>query len=347
VASVVSLLVIALALAGGWWASALVPDARSPLASALDLLPARTTVVGFTDWKGIREHLGLGSMDTARERAVLTNHGDTRDLSTRSVIAPDIETMHEALGWSAADADWEVYGQDPVAVADVLRLRGSISFDDVRSGLRRLGFSQKDGIWTNDNLSTVLPTILKHVALDPRRRLVVMSEQAAGVSAVRDVVGGDGRSLAGIQSAADTATALSGSDSVLLQRGRLACETTAVGDGDVARQASAAVQRAGGLRTYRFSGRGLQERGGAGFSGQRLVVAMTFESAVVASDQAQVRRRLATGPFIGRSGQIDDTLRLRSASSSGSTVRLAFAHDPDTTVFMTGSGPLLFGACSA
>ena len=68
---VVSLLVIALAVAFGWWAAALRPDTRPALTSALDVLPARTTIVGFTHWERIREHLGLGVVDTSEERAEL------------------------------------------------------------------------------------------------------------------------------------------------------------------------------------------------------------------------------------------------------------------------------------
>jgi hypothetical protein len=89
------------------------------------------------------------------------------------------------------------------------------------------------------------------------------------------------------------------------------------------------------------------DSGGSGFSAQRVTFAMTFGSAVDATEQAQVRSRLATGPFIGRTGQLDETLRLRSATSDDSTVRLDFAHDPDTDVFMTGTGPVLFATCNA
>jgi len=58
-----------------------------------------------------------------------------------------------------------------------------------------------------------------------------------------------------------------------------------------------------------------------------------------------VRARLATGPFIGRYGSIDETLRLSSSVADGSTARMSFAHDPDTDVFMTGTGPVLFATC--
>jgi hypothetical protein len=72
---------------------------------------------------------------------------------------------------------------------------------------------------------------------------------------------------------------------------------------------------------------------------------MTFDSAVVASDQAAVRSRLATGPFVGRTGPVSDTLRLETATSDAGTVRLSFDHDPSTDVFMPGTGPVLFASC--
>jgi hypothetical protein len=196
--------------------------------------------------------------------------------------------------------------------------------------------------------SSTLPNTLANVALVPRQRLVVLSGQSAQISLVLDVIGGRARSLAASQQAAVTAQALAGSDSVILQGGSLGCESTAVATGDErVQQAQAAADRAGGLVRYRYSGRGVVDSGGSGFSAQRVVFAMTFGSAVDASEQAQVRARLSTGAFIGRTGQTDETLRLRSASADESTVRLDFAHDPDTDVFMTGTGPVLFAACDA
>jgi hypothetical protein len=342
---VVSILVMALAIAGGWWAAALRPDTRPALTAALDALPARTTIVGFTDWKQVREHLALGAVDTRGERAALMNDAGLRDLATRSVLTTNVEVMHDVLGWSPADIEWEVYGQDRVGSAAVVRLDGSVSFDDVRAKLKAAGYRQSERTWSAGK-STGLPGILVNVALVPRQRLVVMSDQVRQIPDVLDVVDGRAPSLAGRRAAADTARALVGSDSAILQGGTLGCGSTAVtGDADLERQARTAVDRAGALESYRFSGRGLVERGGAGFSAQRLVFAMTFGSAAEASEQARVRALLTSGPFIGRNGPIADTLRLRSDSTDEATVRLDFAHDPDTDVFMTGTGPVLFASC--
>ncbi len=343
----VSLLVIVLAVASGYWAAALRPDTRPALTSALDVLPARTTIVGFTDWSQIRDHVGLGDVDTVGERADLEGRAATRDLSTRSVLGRSVDEMHEALGWSTADAEWEVYGQDPVGAASVVRLDGSVSFDEIRAGLEAARYVRDDdGTWRAREGTSRLPEILTNIALVPRERLVVMSDGARQMPNVLAVIGGKARSLAAGHAAADTAMALAGSDSVLMQGGTLACQTTAIArDAELQRQARTAVERAGALEPYRFSGRGLTERGGSGFSAQRVIFAMTFDSAVEASEQADVRARLTSGPFIGRTGPTDETLRLRSADADEATVRLDFAHDPDTNVFMTGTGPVLFASC--
>lgn len=343
---VVAVLITVLALGGGWWAAALRPDTRPPLTSALDVLPVRTNVVGFTDWSQVRQAVGLGTVDTAAEREELEGTSATRDLSTRSVVGRTVEEMHDILGWSPADIEWEAYGQDPKGAADVVRLDGSMSFDQLRDKLRAAGYSQDGETWRVSK-RTVLPDITTHIALVPRQRLVVMSDQAFRVPEVLDVVHGRARSLASSRVAAGTAQALSGSDNALMQRGVLGCESTAVTGGEREEQARAAVESAGDLEPYRFSGRGLVDHGGSGFAAQDVVFAMTFDSAAEAAEQASVRARLSRGPFIGRIGPTSETLRLQSALADEATVRLAFAHDPDTDVFMTGTGPVLFATCSA
>jgi hypothetical protein len=328
---VASVLVMALAVSFGWWAAALRPDTRPALTSALDVVPFRSNVVGFTHWSQIRGNVGLD--DASR-----------RDLTTRSVI-DGVENMRALFGWTLDDLEWEVYGQDPAGAASVVRLDGSISFDDVREKLQSTGYRQDGRMWSITESST-LPNALAHIALLPRQRLLVMSGQSAQIPRVLDVVAGRARSLAASPEAAVTAQALAGSDSVILQGGTLGCASTAVASGDEReQQARTAVDRAGKLEPYRYSGRGVIDSGGSGFSAQRIAFAMTFDSAVEASEQAQVRARLSTGAFIGRTGQTDETLRLRSATADDSTARLDFAHDPDTDVFMTGTGPVLFAAC--
>ena len=209
-----------LALGGGWWAAALRPDTRPPLTSALDVLPVRTNVVGFTDWSQVRQAVGLGTVDTAAEREELEGTSATRDLSTRSVVGRTVEEMHDILGWSPADIEWEAYGQDPrrrrrrrsAGRVHLLRPRFATSCEppDTARTVRRGRVSKR----------TVLPDITTHIALVPRQRLVVMSDQAVRVPEVLDVVHGRARSLASSRVAAGTAQALSGSDNALMQARR-------------------------------------------------------------------------------------------------------------------------------
>ena len=334
----VSLLVVAAALAAGWFAAALEPDARPRLSTALDAVPASTTVLGFTDWASIRDRLGDDDLLSEARR---------RDLSTRSVIGrEDPDAQREVLGWTASQAEWEVLGENAKEAAVlVVRLTGSVDFGDLETKLRSAGYQRKGDVWASGG-KTGVPSLLSQVSLVPRQRLVVASDRGDTVERALDVVHGRARSLARVHSAVDTAQALAGSHSVLLQTGRLGCGTAAVtGEDGRERQARAAEQRAGRLVPYRYSGRGLEERGGSGFGSQRLVFAMTFDTAAEAAEQARVRERLATGPFIGRSGAIGDTLRIDQAGSDAATVHLAFDHDPDTGVFMTGTGPVLFASC--
>ena len=342
----VSLLVMALAVSIGWLVGTARPDARPALTSALDALPSRTTVVGFTDWARVRDRIGLTEVDTRSERTTLVTAASKRDLTTRSLFRRDVEVMHSELGWSAADIEWEVFGQDPVGDESVVRLDDSISFDGLRDRLDDAGYARRGSIWRASEGTHRLPAILANVALVPRQRLVVMSDRPQQVPGVLDVIHGRAPSLAASHAAADTARALAGTDSVILQAKTLGCDTTAVTrDAEVQQQARAAVERVGSLETYRFSGRAIADRGGSGFSAQRLIFAMTFGSATEASEQADVRARLTDGPFIGRTGTMDETLRLRSAGADEGTVRLEFAHDPRTDVFMTGTGPVLFASC--
>jgi hypothetical protein len=343
------LLVVAVAVVGGRWAGgSRAADTRSSLTSALDSLPADTQVAGFTDWAGIREVLGLGSARTATARASLTDDASLRDLSTRSVLAQDTETMHDQYGWSAADLGWEVYGQAQDGAAVVARLNGSVSFESVRSHLRTLGYSPDGRVWTVDPESSAasaeLAGTLAAIALVPRQRLVVAADRATYVSTVLETIDRHAPSLLSVRSAADVASTLGGAHSVLLQAGPFACRSTSLEDQgvDVEAQARAAIATAGSLVRPEFTGRALD----AGTRSREIMrFALAFRSTSAAASQLRVRTALASGPFIGRSGRIEDSLMLRASAVRGSVALLRFRHDPDSTAYMTGDGPLLFAGC--
>jgi len=344
----VPLLVIAAAIAGGRWAgTAVSADPRSALTSALDTLPADTQVAGFTDWSRIRTVLGVGST-TAADRAALTDDASLRDLSTRSVLGQYTEQLHDAYGWSPADLDWEVYGQAGDGSVMVARLDGSVSFGSVRAHLKALGYSRDRDVWTIDKDSSSarseFAATLAAVTLVPGQRLIVAADRPAYATTVLGTIHRDAPSLLSVRSAADVAGVLHGADTALLQTGGFACRSTSLRDAgtDVQAQARAAIDRSGALVRPTFAGRAL-DAGSRRSEAMRF--ALAFRSPTVAAGQIGVRTALATGPFIGRSGRVEESLVLRSSAVRGSTAVLRFRHDPDSTAYMTGDGPLLFAAC--
>ena len=345
----VPLLVIAAAIVGGRWAGDTVAaDTRSAITSALDSLPADTQVAGVTDWSRVRRVLGVGSRSSAAGRAVLTDDASLRDLSTRSVLGQFTDELHDAYGWSPADLDWEAYGQAKDGAVMVARLDGSVSLASVRSHLAKLGYSRDGRVWTippdGNAVSQELASTLSAVAVVPGRRLIVAGDRASYVSTVLETIDRDAPSLLSVRSAAEVASTLAGADSVLVQKGSSACLSTSLKDAgaDVKAQARAAIDRAGDLAEPEYAGRALDA---GSKTSETMRFSFGFRSPSEAVGQLRTRTALASGPFIGRSGRIEESLVLRKASVRGSTAVLRFRHDPDTAAYMTGDGPLLFASC--
>ncbi len=345
------LLLIAIALAAGHWVSGRGSDSRSALIAALDALPADTQVAGFTNWSQIRKHLDLGSASTRADRAVLNDDASLRDLTTRSVIGRAVEEMHGSFGWSAADVDWEAYGQAADGSVMVAHLDRSLSLAKVSNGLRKLGYVQNGRIWSIENSadSTVpddLVGVFGAVSILRGQRLVVAAGRSTYVSTVLQTIDRKTPSLLSVRRAADVAASLVGTDSALLQRGAVACAATGLKNAptDVKAQGRAAVELAGGLKPVDYAGRGLVDQS---IRRQSMHFAMSFGSPMQAAQQLRVRVKLATGPFIGREGRIDDSLRLTDSTTDGSTATMRFAHPSGSVDYMTGDGPLLFASCPA
>ncbi len=345
---VAPLLVVALALGAGSWASGRAPDARSSLAQALDALPRATIVAGFTDWTSVRSRLGVGSASTAAGRASIEDAGSLRDLTTRSVLGGIVEDMHDAYGWSAADLDWEAYGRATAGAAMVAHVSGRVSLDDVEDRLAELGYTRRDSVWSigaesGGSLTPELASTLAHVAVDHGRRLVVATDRAGYAADVLATIQGDAPSALSDRPLADVAEALAGSDSAVVQARAFGCRATALTDADptLRDQARAAVARAGSLTSPTFTGRGLVD----GRRGQTIRFVAAFGSPSEAARQLAVRSALTTGPFIGRTGRVEDTLDLLDATADGTVTTLRFAVDPEKAAYMSGEGPLLFAGC--
>ena len=332
----VAVVVLAVALGAGWWVSGVArAEARSPLAAALAAAPAGTTVLGLTDWQ--------------RVRAVGSDDPGARDLTTRSVLDDLGDAVPSALGWSSDDVSWEAYVQDPTAAGVLVVAPGpDLSWRRLEAGFRRAGFDDAGGgRWTAtaEVLGTTgLGDQLADVRLLRRAGLLVAGSDSAAVEKVVRAARGRAPALTSVRRAVDTARPLADADTVLLQAGSLGCEDAAV-PAESADEAEAAQARAGRLAGYVYSGRALTDRGGSGPSAQTATFAMTFDDVARARRQAPVRERLATGPFVGRSGQVEDELRDPEVAVDQATVSLSFDRSADGTVLMLGTGALLFAAC--
>lgn len=334
-AGALSVVVIALVLGLGWAARPLGAGATPPLTAALSSVPLATTVVGFTDWRQVRAS------------GVPLEEVSERDVSTRSELAGSREVMQELLGWSVDDLAWEAFAQGGGPGVLVAGL-DEISPSEVEDGLAAAGFVPSAGGWAPEPgvlTSSGLSTVLGHVVVLGRERLVVAAESAGATAAVVRVVREGAPALTADPESAAVAQALAGSDAVLLQRAGVGCDAARLTSEESLRQAEVALEPVGSLVEHTTSGRAITDRGGDAMGSQTVRFAMAFDAAATARDQARVRESVSTGPFIGRSGQVEQALRFVDARTRGPVLTLEFERDPGRDVVMTATGPLLFAAC--
>lgn len=349
-ASVIAIIAMILASAGGWAISKSQDDSRAPLAQALEALPADARVAGFTDWARIREALGFdGPVTSAIDRASLVSNAYERDVSARSILEDYAEVMDGRFGWSIADLRWEVYGQASDGAVMVAGMNDGLAANTVTSGLRDMDYEEADGVWSiaADDMPAKLPGLpatFANVTVLDDQGLIVMSDEADYVETVVSVSRGHDPSLAGVTAARETAAPLVGAASALLATGKDACDSTGFADQptEVVEQARNIVRPLGELATVSYGGRAMFDDAGD----QVLRFSMTFDSAAIATRQSRLRAALTTGPFIGRSGQTEDLLTLTSTHTDGPNATMDFGVDTTKGSFMNGRGPVLFAACA-
>lgn len=279
---------------------------RGSLAAAMGSLPRSTTVASFTDWASITQRRSLAA---AAER----------DLVTRSVLVEVAPGFTRALGVRLRDLQWEAYGQGGFGEAVVVRLR---SAPPTPARLRKAGYEQHQPtrVWTATGRLGAEEPIYRSVAVLPKEDVLVLGVGRGAVTAVASAVRGRATSFVEDRAVADATAALVGAHTAFIQTGGLGCESTNPGrEPETARQSEAAQQRFGRVHRYSVLARGLRDTDS---SMQRFLVAMTFPSAAVAAEQARIRAVLSRGPFIGRSGDMAEVLRVRSATSDGRTTLL-------------------------
>lgn len=326
-AAVVASAAVAVGVSAGGSAPA---HGRGPLAAAMSSLPQSTTVAGFTDWAYVAQR--NGSLYDAAER----------DLVTRSALIDVAPGLASALGVRLRDLRWETYGQGDYGEIAVVRLQRAMP---TAARLRKAGYkhNQSTQIWTATGRLAGEEAIYGSLAALPKDDLLVLGVGPRAVAAAASVVRGSATSFVENRAVADATAALASTHTALIQARGLGCAATEPGrEPETAGQVEAAQQRFGRVERYSVLARGLRDvRSGP----QRFLAAMTFPSAAVAAEQARVRGALSHGPFIGRSGDMAEVLRLRSATSDGRTTLLTFDHPADSEYLMTGQGPLLPASC--
>lgn len=319
-------------------------DPRSAVAQAAQVAPAGALTWNVTDWSVV-------APEPVEDVDRLAVELSARDLSLRSVVIDSGAALREVLGISVADLATESYTVTPVGDVLALRLRSDRDLDDLDDRLADAGYVERGGQWTAPAATVSalgLPVLATRIqASNVAGRPVVFMGDSAAIELSLATARGQEPSLLDDSTARHTIQALRGSSTILLRSEGLGCSFYGVDSADDRRAASVALKRAGGdLERYGWSGRGLSDPDlRSSRIRQKALIAMTFADSSQARRQARTRAELATGPWIGRSGDVQDSLVLRSARADQATVRLEFTRVDDRLSFMDGDHPELFTSC--
>jgi len=334
----------AVALGVLWWRD----SSRSELDRAVDLLPADTQRVSWTDWAGVRAELGVSldqDSDGDRIRAFM-DQAFERDLSSASTLSESAVALHQKYGFSPATADWELYGQSPEGAVMALRMPDGADFGGIEGRLEGLGYvrpSEPTAVWNGgvDLLPSIDPSLtpeLQYVALLEDQHLVLSSDTSAYLARAVEVASGDADGLTGLGHLTGQVEEPLAAVAFVDDR---ACVDLAMSQADDEDQALAQhlIEDAGGVNPFH----GLLV---AALPDRWLEVVMGFENDGQAADNAESRATLASGVAPGKGGDFTERFTVTSAASDGDRVVLHLRAEPGQYVLSElTSGPVLFETC--
>ncbi len=322
---------------------------RTPMQKALDLVPASSLRVGFTDWKQVRAQLrphGLGS--SSGIDAFMSKGYDT-DLTAASSINESATALATKYGFSPVNADWEAYAQSRKGAVMVLQMPSGTNMKAIQDNLDKLGYkrpSSDTGVWNGgiDLVAGIDPTItpeLQYVVVDADKHLVLSSDTSSYAAVAAKVVTGKAASL-GDSSVADLASRTPDTAAAFVWPDDFACTDLSMSQaaGDDRALGDRLVSKAGGIDP--LSGLVMSMR-----PDRTVDVAMAFESSRQADDNLRPRAELVVGPAVGRAGSLSDDFKLTRSRTVGSDVVLTLKalQKQGFALSEMDSGPVLFATC--
>lgn len=344
---VVVLAVLALVLVGGFVVVRKLD--RSPLDRALDLVPASSLRVGFTDWKKVRARLKPTGLSSAAGIKEFMSRGYDTDLTAASSIDESAAALKAKYGFSPVNADWEAYAQSRKGAVMVLQLPSDTDMSAIQDNLDDLGYhrpSSDTGVWDGgvDLVAQIDPTItpeLQYVVVDADKHLVLSSDTHAYAASAARVVTGDAEALGGT-SIADLADRVPDPAAAFLWADDFACEDLSMSHAAKDDQALAdrLVAKAGGIDP--LSGLVMSIR-----PSRTLDVAMAFEDSRQARNNLRPRAELVVGQAVGRAGSLADDFTLTRSRTDGPDVVLTLKprEKQGFALSEVNSGPVLFATC--
>jgi len=321
---------------------------------ALGTLPKATLRATYTDWEQVRAAAGSPSAGASRSKvdAFLSKAYDL-DLTGGSAVTESTYAMQEKYGVSPLNAQWEAFGQARKGQVDVLRISNDVDLATVERALRRLGYTApstgtgKGGTWVGgaDLVSTIDPDLTpvqQNVAVLPDQHLVLMSDNAAYLSAATSAARGDEDTLTDVDGVGSLARAAGDPVEAYQWASTFACEDLSMGSADEGDQRAGdeLVAKAGDVSPVE----GVVM---AQARDRSLTFGLHFETDDQASRNLQSRVDLASGDAPGQGGSFADRFRIASGTAHGPDVVITTKPTGRHAAVLSdlSSGPVLFATC--
>jgi hypothetical protein len=329
--------------------------ATSTYQQAIDTLPESTLRATYTDWTHVLSSArgsSLGSRSSKPQVESFLRRAYDLDLTAGSAVADSTYALQQKLGFSPLDAAWEAFGQGKEGQVDVLRLRDGVDLGGIEDTLRKLGYQApktgtgKGGTWVGGGdlvaqIDSELTPVQNNVAVLADDHLVLMSDNAAYLSAATAVAKGDADSMAEA-AGADSLAGAAGDPVVATQwASTFACEDLSMGqaDDEDQQEGERLVEKAGDISPVEGVLMAQQ-------ADRSLVFGLHFETEDQASRNLQTRVDLASGPAPGQGGTFPERFTITSGATDGQNVVISARPKSRTTLLSDiSSGPVLFATC--